>query len=65
MKFDYVMGILLSKEARSKSSGSAKTSGSALSVNRIGRSLNREKKKNEKFKSKSRRENSKSRDAEC
>ena len=32
LKFDDVMGALLSEEARGKSSGSAETSGSALSV---------------------------------
>ena len=32
LKFDDVVGILLSEEARRKSSGSAETSGSTLSV---------------------------------
>ena len=38
MKFDDVVGILLSEEARRKSSKSAETSGSALSVDRRERS---------------------------
>ena len=45
LKFDDVVGVLLSKEARTKSSGSAETSRSALSVDRKGRSENRDKKK--------------------
>jgi len=45
LKFDDAVGVLLSEEARRKSSGSAETSGSALSVDRRGRSINREKKK--------------------
>ena len=45
LKFNNVVGVLLSEEARRKSSGSAETSGSALSVDRRGRSKNRDKKK--------------------
>ena len=51
MKFDNAVGVLLSEEARRKSSGAAETSGSFLSFERRGRSMNREKKKNNKFKS--------------
>ena len=36
LKFNNVVGVLLSEEARRKSSGSAKTSGSALNVDRRG-----------------------------
>jgi len=53
LKFDGVVGVLLSEEARRKSSGLAETSGSALSVDRRGTSGNRDKKKNGKPKSKS------------
>ena len=59
------MGVLLSKEARKKFSGSAKISGSALSVDRGGRSENRYKKKNERSKSKLGRGISKSRAMGC
>ena len=46
MKFDNVVGILLSEKVHMKSLGSAETSGSALGVDRRGRSWNRDKKKN-------------------
>ena len=67
LKFDDAVGVLLSKEARSKSwtSASAETLGSALSVDRRGRPMNREKKKNDKSKSKSGRDNSKSWGVRC
>jgi len=39
------MGVLLSKEAHRKSSGSVETSGNALSVDKRGRSGNRDKKR--------------------
>jgi len=45
LKFDDAVGVLLSEEARKKSSKSAETSRSALSVDWRGRSTNREKKK--------------------
>ena len=45
LKFDNVVDVLLSEEARRKSLGSAKTSGSALSVDQRGTLMNREKKK--------------------
>ena len=63
LKFDDAVGVLLSEEARKKSSKSAETSRSALSVDRRGRSTKRE--KNGKSKSKSRRRNSKSRGVRC
>jgi len=44
--FDDAASVLLNEEACKKSSGSAETSGSALSVDRRGRPMNREKKKN-------------------
>jgi len=50
---------------RRKSSGSAETSRSALSVDQRGRPMNREKKKNDKSKSKSGRENSMLRGVGC
>ena len=59
LKFDDVVGILLSEEARRKSSRSTETSGSAMSVDQRRKTTNREKKKNGKSKSKSRKENSK------
>jgi len=67
LKFDDAVGVLLSKEAHSKSwaSASAETLGSALSVDRRGRPMNREKKKNDKSKSKSGRDNSKSWGVRC
>ena len=65
MKFDNAVDVLLSEGARWKSSGAAETSGSSLSVERVRRLMNREKKKNDKFKSKSGRGNSKSRGVEC
>jgi len=43
LKFDNAVGIL-SEEARRKSSGSAEISGSALSVDRRERPMNRDKK---------------------
>jgi len=39
LKFDVVVGVLLSEEERKKSSGSAEISGSALSVDRRGKCL--------------------------
>ena len=51
-KFDDVVGVLLSEEARRKSSGLAEASGSALSVDQRGKSGNRDKKKNARSKSK-------------
>jgi len=45
LKFDDVVGVLLGEEACRKPSGSAETSGSVLSVDRRGRSRNRDKKK--------------------
>ena len=45
LKFDDVVGVLLSEEARRKSSRSAETSRSAPSVNRRGWSGNRDKKR--------------------
>jgi len=63
LKFDDAMGVLLSEEALRKSSGSAEISDSALSVDRRGRPMNRDKKKNDKSKSKSGRGNFKSRGA--
>jgi len=51
LKFDDVVGVLLSEEARIKSSGSAETSKSVLSIDRRGRSMNRDKKTNGKSKS--------------
>ena len=65
LKFDDATDVLLSKEARKKSTGSAMTSGRALSVNGRGRSTNREKEKNGKFKSKSERGNFKPMGAGC
>ena len=59
LKFDDAMGILLSEEAHRKSSGEAKTSRSALSVDLRGRPMNKEKEKNNKSKSKLGRSNSK------
>jgi len=53
LKFDDAVGVLLSEEACKKSSGSAETSGSALSVDRRGRPMNRDKKKNDISRSKS------------
>ena len=50
LKFNDGVGVLLNEEMRMKSSGAAETSGSALSVKRRGRSMNREKKKNSKSK---------------
>ena len=47
LKFDDVVGVLLGEEACRKPSGSAETSGSVLSVDRRGRSRNRDKKKME------------------
>jgi len=44
LKFNNVVGVLLSEEARRKSSGSAEISGSALSIDQRGRSGNRDKK---------------------
>jgi len=41
LKFDDDMGVLLSEKMRRKTSGSAETSGNALSVNRRGRSGDR------------------------
>ena len=46
LKFNDVVGVLLSEEARRKSSWLAETSGSALSVDWRGNSGNRDKKKN-------------------
>jgi len=66
LKFDDVMGgILLSEEARRKSSGSAETLGSALSVDQSGRSGNKEKKKNGRLKFKLEKHTFKPRDARC
>ena len=53
LKFDDVVGVLLSKEAHRKSSRLAKTSGSALSVDRRGSFGNGDKKKNGRSKFKS------------
>ena len=61
LKFDNVMGVLLNKKARRKSSRSNETSGSALCVDRRGKPKNIDKKKNGRSKSKSGRGNSKSR----
>ena len=44
LKFDNMVGVLLSEEVCRKSPGSAETSGSALSVDQRGRSGNREEK---------------------
>ena len=44
LKFDDALGVLLSEKTRKKLSGSAETSGSALSVDQRGRLVNREKK---------------------
>ena len=65
LKFDDVLGVLISEEALRKSSGSVKTSVSVLSVDRRGRSRNRDKKKNRRSKSKSGKSTSKSRSAGC
>ena len=43
LKFDDEVSVLLNEEACRKSSGSAETSGSSLSVDRRGRPMNREK----------------------
>jgi len=56
LKFDDMVGVLLSEEVRRKSMGAAKTSGSALSVEKRRRSMNKEKKKNIKSQSKSERQ---------
>ena len=56
-----MMSVLLSEEVRKKSSRSTETPGSDLSVDRRGRSENRDKKKNERLKSKLRKGTSKSR----
>ena len=53
LKFDDTMGVLLSEEVHKKSSGSAETSKNALSVDRRGRPMNRDKKKNDISRSKS------------
>ena len=58
-------GCISQQETRRKSSGSAETSRSALSVDQRGRPMNREKKKNDKSKSKSGRGYSKSRGTGC
>jgi len=62
LKFDDAVGVLLSEEARRKLSGAAE---SALSVERTGRSMNREKKKNSKFKSNFERIKARSRGIGC
>ena len=53
LKFDNTVGVLLSEETRMKSLGSAEISGSALIVDQRGRPMNKDKKKNNKYKSKS------------
>jgi len=60
-----VVGVLLSKEARRKSSWLAETSGSALSVDWRGNSGNRDKKKYERSIFKSKKGTSKLRGARC
>ena len=65
LEFDDAVGVLFSKEAHRKLSGSAETLGSLLSINRRGRPMNRDKKKNGKSKSKLGRCISKSRGAGC
>ena len=65
LKFDDVVGVLLSEEACKKSSRLDETSGSTLSVDRKGRSGNKDKKKNERSKFKSEKATSKSRGAGC
>jgi len=65
LKFDDVVGVLLSEEAHGKSSRLAETSGCGLSVDWRGMSGNREKKTNGRSKSKSGRGISKSRCAGC
>ena len=59
-KFDDVVGVLLSEEARRNSSVLVDTSEGALSINQRGRSRNRVKKKNGRLKSKSGKGTSKS-----
>jgi len=44
LKFDDAVDVLLSEEARKKSSGLVETSGSVLSIDQRGKSMNREKK---------------------
>ena len=65
LKFNDVMGVLFSEEVHKKTSRSAETSGSALSVNLRGRSGNRDKKKNGRSKSKSGKGISKLRGTRC
>jgi len=65
LKFNDVVGVLLSEEVRRKSSESAETSGSALSVDRRERYGNRDKKKNRRSKSKYERGTSMSMGAGC
>jgi len=65
LKFDDVVGVVLSEEAHRKPSGSAETPGSALSVDQKGRPGNRDKKKNGRLESKSGKGTSKSRGARC
>ena len=64
LKFDDAVSVL-SEKVRRKSSGSAETSESALSVDQRGRQMNRGKKKNDRSKFKSGRGISKSRGDEC
>jgi len=63
LKFNDVVGVLLSEDACRKSSGFAETLRSTLSVNQRGRRRNKEKKKNERSKSKSGKDTSKLRGA--
>ena len=63
--FDDAASVLLNEEACKKSSGSAETSGSALSVDWRGNSGNRDKKKYERSIFKSKKGTSKLRGARC